>query len=52
MSKQLKSQKVFFKGFNTEGVEVFSWLGEETHYDESNNVVLHKKYDQFKAILY
>ena len=43
--KKLKSQKVYFKGINQEGGEVFSWLGEETHYNEDGNVTLHKKFD-------
>jgi len=44
--KKIKSQKVIFKGIDGEGNEMFSWLGEENHYNENEAVILHKKYNK------
>lgn len=44
--KKLKSQKVYFKGFDEKGNERFSWLGEESHFNENGDVLLHRKFDE------
>jgi len=44
--KKLKSQKITFKGFDLNGEEKFSILGEESHFDIDNNIVKHVKYDE------
>jgi hypothetical protein len=43
---KLKSQKITFKGLDSEGIEVFSWLGEENHYNENGAITSHKKFNE------
>ncbi len=46
MKKQIKSQKVYFKGIDQNGNEKFSWLGEESTYNLNGDVLSHRKFDE------